>query len=213
WFPTGMRGTGSRTMSVNEVFVPDRRVQKTSDTVQKLKERRSLHPTFDAMYATWPSHGRFPFAACAVGAGLGAAEHFIATAGKSTRVANDIGGTIKLIDQDYVATDFAQAYSDLQMAKLLVEDRSRRASQRAAERIETSPREVSIDHLANAHVTRTALQAAQKIFSIIGSKAGSPSHPVSIAKRDIEVISHHVTLNWRQAASTFLKTVAADHGA
>ena len=62
WFPTGMRGTGSRTMAVDDVFVPDHRVQATRDTVQKLAERRALHPTFDTMYAHWPSYGRFTFA-------------------------------------------------------------------------------------------------------------------------------------------------------
>jgi len=209
WHPTGMRGSGSRSMGVTEVFVPDRRVQKTSDTVQKLKERRSLHPTFDAMYATWPSHGRFPFAACALGAALGAAEHFIATAGTSTRVANALGGSVSLAEQDYVATEFAQAHGDLQMAKLLLEDRSRQAAQRARDRIESSSEEVASDYVANAHIARVALSAVQQIFSLIGSKAGSPSHPVSIAKRDIEMISHHVTLNWRQAASTFFKTVTS----
>ena len=75
----GMRGTGSRTMAVDDVFVPDHRVQATRDTVQKLQERRALHPTFDTMYAHWPSYGRFTFAATAVGAAWGAAEHFAAT--------------------------------------------------------------------------------------------------------------------------------------
>jgi hypothetical protein len=34
-----------------------------------------------------------------------------------------------------------------------------------------------------------------------------PEHPVSLAKRDIEVVSHHVTLNWRQSAVRYLAAV------
>ena len=49
WHPTGMRGTGSRTMLVEDVFVPDHRIQATRDTVQKLQERRTLHPTFSTI--------------------------------------------------------------------------------------------------------------------------------------------------------------------
>ena len=32
WFPTGMRAAGSRTMAVDDVFVPDHRVQATWDS-------------------------------------------------------------------------------------------------------------------------------------------------------------------------------------
>lgn len=204
WFPTGMRGTGSRTMSVTDVFVPDRRVQATKDTVRKLKERRSLHPTFDTMYATWPSSGRFPFAACAVGAALGAAEHFASTVGSSTRVANALGGTVRLADQDYVATEFAQAEGDIEMARLMVEYDSKLAAERAATRRESTDAEIARELRDNALVTRTAHRVVQQIASLVGSKSGYPEHPVSIASRDIAMITHHVTLNWRQNAVTYL---------
>lgn len=208
WYPTGMRGTGSRTMSVKDVFVPEHRVQATADTVRKLKERRSLHPTFNTMYATWPSNGRFPFAACAVGAAWGAAEHFAGTVGSSTRVANALGGAVSLVEQDYVATEFAQADGDIEMARNLVEKRSLQASDRARERRESTEAEVARELRDNALVARTSLRAVQQIFSLIGSRAGSPTHPVSIAKRDIEMISHHVTLNWRQNALRYLGAIA-----
>lgn len=210
WHPTGMRGTGSRSMAVDRVFVPDRRIQATKDTVDKLKERRALHPTFGPMYASWPSHGRFSFAACALGAALGAAEHFAETVGSSSRVDNALGGRIKLSEQDYVASEFAEAYGELKMAKLLVDHHSSRASERAERHVASTPLESAQDQLANAQVTRTALRSVQRIFSLIGSKAGSPLHPVSLAKRDVEMISHHVTLNWRQAATRYLATVAGE---
>ncbi|MCR2764302.1 acyl-CoA dehydrogenase family protein [Microbacterium sp. zg.B48] len=204
WFPTGMRGTGSRSMAVEDVFVPEHRVQATKGTVRKLKERRSLHPTFETMWATWPSNGRFPFASCAVGAAWGAAEHFAETAGTSTRVANALGGTVRLADQDYVASEFAQAQGDIEMARLLVERRSLEASERARQRVESAESDVAREMRDNALVTRTSLRAVQQIFSLVGARAGNAAHPVSRAKRDIEMISHHVTLNWRQAAVRFL---------
>ncbi|GGH41929.1 acyl-CoA dehydrogenase family protein [Microbacterium album] len=208
WFPTGMRGTGSRTMAVKDVFVPEHRVQATKDTVRKLKERRALHPTFDTMYATWPSNGRFPFASCAVGAALGAAEHFAETVSTSTRVANALGGAVRLSEQEYVASEFSQAQGDIEMARLLVERRSFEASERARRRVESSEADVARELRDNALVTRTALRAVQQIFSLVGARAGSAEHPVSRAKRDIEMISHHVTLNWRQAAVRYLAAVS-----
>lgn len=204
WFPTGMRATGSRTMAVEDVYVPDHRVQATRDTVEKLQERRALHPTFDTMYAHWPSNGRFPFAACAVGAAWGVVEHFASTAATSTRVANALGGAVKLAEQDYVASEFAEAAGEVQMAMLLVEHRSFEASQRARERRIPSEAELAREQRDNALVTRVALRSVQRIFTLIGSKASNPEHPVSLAKRDVEVIASHVTLNWRQSAVRYL---------
>jgi len=208
WHPTGMRGTGSRSQAVDDVFVPDHRVQATEDTVRKLKERRSLHPTFDTMWATWPSNGRFPFASCAVGAAWGAVEHFAETVGTSTRVANALGGSVSLAEQDYVATEFAQASGEVDMARFLVERRSFEASQRAREHRESSPQDVGRELRDNALVARIALSSANRIFSLIGARAGQSSHPVSRAKRDIEMVNHHVTLNWRANAVRYLAAVS-----
>jgi len=204
WFPTGMRATGSRSMAVDDVFVPDHRVQATKDTVQKLAERRALHPTFSTMWSHWPSPGRFPFASTAVGAAWGAAEHFAATAASGTRVANALGGTVRLAEQDYVASEFAEAAGEIQMTMLLIEKRSFDASERARQRRAPSEAELALEARDNALVTRVALRSVQKIFSLVGSKAGNPGHPVSLAKRDVEMASHHVTLNWRQSAVRYL---------
>jgi alkylation response protein AidB-like acyl-CoA dehydrogenase len=207
WFPTGMRATGSRTMAVDDVFVPDHRVQATRDTVRKLEAVRALHPTFDAMWAHWPSSARFPFAAVAVGAAQGAVEHFAGSVASSTRVASALGGTVRLADQDYVATEFAEAAGEIQMATELIERRSFEASERARQRRESSEADLALEQRDNALVTRVALRSVQRIFSLVGSKAGHPAHPVSLAKRDIEMISHHVTLNWRQSAVRYLAAV------
>ncbi len=204
WTPTGLRGTGSRTMSVEDVFVPDHRIQATADTVQKIEERRALHPTFDAMWANWPSHSRFPFASVGLGAALGAAEHFAETAASTTRVANALGGTISLTDQDYVASEFTEAEGDLQMARLLIERRSYDAGLRSARHELPSAQTIALEQRDNALVARTALRSVNRIYSLVGAKAGFPEHPVSRAKRDVEMVSHHVTVNWRQAAVKYL---------
>jgi len=209
WFPTGMRGTGSRTMAVEDVFVPDHRVQATRDTVQKLQERRALHPTFDTMYAHWPSYGRFTFAATAVGAAWGAAEHFAGTLGSATRVENALGGAVRLADQDYVATEFAEAAGEVQMAMALIERRSLEAAELARRHRPPSAAELAGQQRDNALVTRVALRSVQRVYSLVGAKAGNPEHPVSLAKRDIEMVSHHVTLNWRQSAVRYLAAVTA----
>jgi resorcinol 4-hydroxylase (FADH2) len=209
WYPTGLRGSGSRTKVVDDVFVPEHRVQATKDTVVKLQERRELHPTFSALYAPWPSYSRFTFSGVAVGSALGAAEHFLDTGASNTRVANALGGTMTLADQDYVATEFAEAYGETEMARLLVESRSAEAARQAERHEAPSAADLGAQKRDNALVARIALRAVQRISLLVGAKAGFPDHPVSRAKRDNEMVAAHVTLNWRQSAVEYLSTAIA----
>ncbi|MDQ1130879.1 acyl-CoA dehydrogenase family protein [Microbacterium sp. SORGH_AS_0888] len=213
WTPTGLRGTGSRTKVVDDVFVPDHRIMKTSETVDKLQERRSLHPTFDALYAPWPSYGRFSFAGVGLGAALGASDQFAATAGSSSRVANALGGRVRLADQDYIATEFADIMGELEMAQRQVEYRSRVAAEQAAQHISPSEKDLAIQIRDNSLVARVALEATQRLQMIVGAKAGFPAHYASRAKRDAEMVASHVTLNWRQASVRYLSAAIEEGSA
>jgi alkylation response protein AidB-like acyl-CoA dehydrogenase len=208
WAPTGLRGTGSRSMEVTDVFVPGHRVMPTSDTAFRLAERRELHPTFDAMYSPWPSHGRFTFAATGVGAAIGAAEWFAESSGTISRVANALGGEVRLAEQDHVAAEYADASGELEMAALLIERRSLEASELARQHVLPDERLLARQHRDNALVARVALREVQRIHALVGAKAGFPEHPVSRAKRDAELVAAHVTLNWRQAAVRYMASVA-----
>lgn len=207
WHPTGMRGTGSRSQEVTEVFVPDRRVMVAADIVQALEARRALHPTFDALFATYPPTGRFTFAATAVGTAKGALEYFAETVGTSSRVTNALGGESRLSEQDYVATEFAESAGEIDAAWTIVEERSRAASERARCRVEATEAESAREMRDNAMVTRMSLRAVQRIAALIGSKTGNNDHPVTRARRDIEMASHHVTLNWRESSVRYLRSV------
>lgn len=208
WFPTGMRGSGSRSMKIEEVFVPGYRALPISGFGSGFSASRELYPTFDALYGDWPPHGRFPFASVAAGAALGAVEHFAETAATSTRAATSLGGRLSLVDQDYVATEFMDAAGDADTAAMLVAGTSLAASSRARAHRAATEQEIARIQRDNALVARASVRSVNRIFSLIGSRAGSPAHPVSIAKRDIEMISHHVSVNWRQAATRYLKSLA-----
>jgi alkylation response protein AidB-like acyl-CoA dehydrogenase len=176
----------------------DRDRQVEADTYRRLGDAGFFHILKPKRY------GRFTFASTAVGAAWGAAEHFAASLTSATRVANALGGAVRLADQDYVATEFAEAAGEVQMAMALIERRSLEASERARQHRSPSPADLALEQRDNALVTRVALRSVQRLYSLVGSKAGNPEHPVSLAKRDIEMVSHHVTLNWRQSAVLYL---------
>lgn len=204
WFPTGMRGTGSRTKVLDDVFIPERHVLSFPALQQGWAASRELHPSFDMLHTTFPSYGKFEFAGVAVGAAIAAVEHFAETATSSTRVAHALGGDYKLTDQDYAASEFAQASGDVLMAKYMVERQSHDVSERTRNRVPSTELDLATWNRNYSLVTRTARRAVDQIASLIGAKTGNPAHPVSLAKRDIDMLSHHVTLNWRQASVQYL---------
>lgn len=206
WFPTGMRGTGSRRYAVDRVFVPERRVVRVKDMASLAEANRALHPTFDSMVASTPQ-GHFPYSSVALGAALGAIEHFASVVPHSARVRDFSGVVTSLAEQDYVATEFASAVTTAESARTVLEHRSAKAAERARNRVVASPETRAAERLADAHIARSAMQAVQHIFFLIGTRANHPSHPVSLAKRDIEVIATHQTVNWREASVGFLSTV------
>ena len=206
WFPTGMRGTGSRRYAVDRLFVPDRRVVRIKDMPGLAEENRRLHPTFNSMVASTPD-GHFPYASVALGAALGAIEHFARAVPNSSRVRDFSGVASSLADQDYVATEFSAAFSTAEAARAVLEERSKAAEERARLRIRATASVRAAERLANAHIARSALEAVQRIYLLIGTRANIASHPVSLAKRDIEVIATHQTVNWRESSVGHLAAV------
>ena len=204
WFPTGMRGTGSRTKVLEDVFVPKRHVLSFPALQEGWVASRELHPTFDMLHTTFPSYGKFEFAGVAVGAAIAAVDHFAEHAASSTRVAHALGGDYRLADQDYAASEFAQASGDVLMARCLVERQSRDIAERTRQRVPSSELDLATWNRNYSLVTRTAVGAVNRIAALIGAKTGNPAHPVSRAKRDVEMLAHHVTLNWRQASVQYL---------
>lgn len=211
WFPSGMRGTGSRTKVLDSVFVPARHVIPFSAVGPGWIAARELYPDFELLHGPFPSYGKFEFAGVAVGAAIGAVEHFASTVGSSTRVANLFGGEYTLSEQEYVATEFAQASGDVLLAKTLVQAQSGDVTAHAASRTPVTDLEQATWNRNYALVTRVALRAVQQLSALVGSKVGNPSHPIALAERDIRMMSHHVTLNWRQAAVQYLAAEAAAH--
>lgn len=213
WNVTGLRGTNSQTMVVEDVFVPERRVLPLPMFPQRLVEHRANFPTFDALWYPFHSPGRFTFSCVALGAAIGAAEYMVESLDSASRLTTLFGAT-KLADQEYTAIELAEITADLELARSLVELRSRQTSKRAADHEPPTPEELAVGTRDSAYLCRVAQRNVGRLLSLVGSKAGNPQHPVSIAKRDVEMASAHVGNNWRNAAVGWMASVtgAAGHG-
>jgi alkylation response protein AidB-like acyl-CoA dehydrogenase len=203
WFPTGMRGTGSRTMVVDDVFIPDHRAIPPTQLLGSGKYS-ALHPTFDLLASPSPFCGLYLFSAVAAGVAQGAVDHFIENGKGLRRAASPLGGEVKLAEQDYVATQLTEAAGELDLAIFKIVETSRQAGERVARRQAPSKREIVADQRDNAIIARIAARAVNTVHALLGSKACFEGHPVSRAKRDVEMILNHVALNWRTASVQYM---------
>lgn len=203
WFPTGMRGTGSRTMVVEDVFIPSHRAIPPMQLLGS-GEYNKLHPTFDLLESRSPFCGLYLFSAVAAGVAQGAVDYFIENGQGLRRAATPFGGEVRLAEQDYVATQLADAAGELDLAIFKIIETSKQASERVGRRQSPSKREIVVDQRDNAVIARVAARAVTTIHSLLGSKACFEGHPASRAKRDVEMILNHVALNWRAASVQYL---------
>jgi alkylation response protein AidB-like acyl-CoA dehydrogenase len=185
WFTAGMRGTGSKTIVTDNVFVP-------SGLVLKLAELRDAKTPGSALYKDVIFHTPFfyyapiSFATPMLGAAQGAYEHF--REWTKTRKAQDGSA---LAEKASVQVRMARAAADLDAADLLL---------RRAVGVTDSPQDYSPNHLARsvrdfARVSELTVSVIDTLVALSGTASFNTSHPLQRAWRDIHFMSMHIAVN------------------
>lgn len=193
WYITGMRGTGSNDIRVEEVFVPEYRSASFADALTGTAEGQLLHP--NPMY-----HLPFvPFTMCevvpvVVGALRGAAESFgLRTAQRQgtlslEKAAGKQAAQIRLgraIASADAAETLLQAYIDRLLAR-------RPGYTEPADRAEMK--------LKGAYISNLCRDAMNEIARGIGGDGFRDQSPLQRFFRDINVMSVHAFLDLDNAA-------------
>jgi alkylation response protein AidB-like acyl-CoA dehydrogenase len=185
WFTAGMRGTGSKTIVVDNAFVPESRVLRLTDL-------RDGKAPGSAIYSGVIFHTPFfyyapiSFATPMLGAAQGAYEVF--RQWTKTRKAQD--GTL-LAEKNSVQVRMARAAADIDAAELLL---------RRALHVTDAPEAYSPELLARsvrdfARVSELAVAAIDALVALSGTAGFASSHPIQRAWRDIHFMSMHISLN------------------
>jgi len=185
WFTAGMRGTGSKTIVVDDAFVP-------SGLVLKLTELRDAKTPGGAMYRDTTFHTPFfyyapiSFATPMLGVAQGAYEHF--RDWTKARKAQD--GTL-LAEKTSVQVRMARAAADLDAADLLL---------RRAVTVTDAPQDYSPNHLARsvrdfARVSELTVGVIDTLMALSGTASFNTSSPLQRAWRDIHFMSMHIAVN------------------
>ncbi|MDE0057220.1 MAG: acyl-CoA dehydrogenase family protein [Defluviicoccus sp.] len=195
WNATGLAGTGSNDIAVEEAFVPDHRVAPMLALCKGEGPGRAVNPGY--LYRL-PQMAVFSFnlVGVAVGAARGAMEQLCAGLRQTSRATG-----APLASQQSIQLRVAESMAEIDAAWTLV-DRNRReiiawaeadAVPAVAERVRY--------RRDNAFAAMACCRAIERVQPILGGRGLAAGDPVNRAWRDANAVARHVALTWDLAGA------------
>jgi alkylation response protein AidB-like acyl-CoA dehydrogenase len=198
WDTSGLAATGSKRIVCEDVFVPAHRrldieQAKEGTSPGALAHDRPLYRI--PMFAGIPTAITGPV----LGALKGAVDEFI----DKTRLRKTIamGAARPMAEFAAVQARLAEATAALDAAQLMIL-RDLEETHAAVERDNTVGLEMRLrNRLTHAYVVKLALEAINGLYTVSGIGGINTGNRIGRAWRDINAISHHISLNWDAGAT------------
>jgi alkylation response protein AidB-like acyl-CoA dehydrogenase len=202
WFTMGLAGTGSKTILVDDQFVPTCRAVAFNEmlTGHGPGTQTNTNPLYrQPMLAVVP----LCLVAPALGMARGALEAFKEqAAGRTTRGAV-AGGNNKMSEFATIQMRVAEAAESIDAAQLMIH---RDISDTLATVAAGKPADVALrmrNRLTHSFATKLLVQAVDAVFVAAGGSALGLQHPVQRFWRDIHALSAHISLNWDSVSAMY----------
>jgi len=195
WFTSGMRGTGSKDILVQDAFVP---------------EHRTLDPSHagDGEWTAWELHRRLSYrlplramtgwdlAAPLVGIAQGAVDEF-------TSRLQGTSGPGRTADSVLVQVRLAEASAEVDAARELFRHSIRELLGKAERREPLTDLERARYRRNKNFAVKLCVQAVNRLFEASGGRAIAESEAIQRFHRDVNAGSHHQGLSWDAAAEDY----------
>jgi alkylation response protein AidB-like acyl-CoA dehydrogenase len=195
WHVAGLAGTGSKTLVLTDVFVPEHRVLTFKETTsgQTPGSRYHHNPGFAIpMLCNIPSC----LAATAVGAAAGALDDYLqATSQRITRGAV-AGSNSRMADFPTIQLRVAEAAACCDAARELLLRDLRARAQAARDGAQITVDDRILSRRGQAFAVSLALRAVEALNASTGGHGLALSNPVQRAWRDANAVGRHISLNW-----------------
>jgi alkylation response protein AidB-like acyl-CoA dehydrogenase len=202
WFTMGLAGTGSKTIVVEDQFVPAYRTVTFAEmlTGNGPGTKTNANPLYrQPMLAVVPHC----LVAPALGMARGALEAFKEQAsGRTTRGAV-AGGNNKMSEFATIQMRVAEATASIDAAQLMIH---RDISDTLATVAAGKPAGIELrmrNRLTHSFATKLLVQAVDAVFVAAGGAALGLQHPVQRFWRDIHAASAHISLNWDSVSAMY----------
>lgn len=198
WDTAGLAATGSKRIVCEDVFVPAHRRLDIEDAKSGTSPGAHAHgrPLYRIpMFAGIPTAITGP----ALGALKGAIEEFI----DKTKVRKTIamGAAKPMAEFASVQARLAEATAALDAGRLMIL-RDLEETQAEVERTNTVSLDMRLrNRLTHSYVVKLALEAINGLYTVSGIGGINTNNRIGRAWRDINAISHHISLNWDASAT------------
>jgi 3-hydroxy-9,10-secoandrosta-1,3,5(10)-triene-9,17-dione monooxygenase len=185
WFTAGMKATGSKTVVVDNAFVPGARALTLADLRDGTGPGGAIHDQ-TIFHTPFFYYAPVSFVTPMLGAAQGAYELF-RDAAKTRRTQDGAAVAGKAV----VQMQMARGAADLDAAELLL---------RRAVQVTDAPQAYSPQLLARsvrdfARASELSIAAIDTLVALSGTAGFAASHPIQRAWRDIHFMSMHISLN------------------
>ncbi|MEE8332457.1 MAG: acyl-CoA dehydrogenase family protein, partial [Alphaproteobacteria bacterium] len=197
WFVTGLSATGSRSVKMEQVFIPDYRMISSLEMKGGPTPGSAINPGPLYRLPFWGIAGR-QFSAPAIGLARGVLE--LTEGDIETRVG---AGGAALSDEPVVHLRLSESDAEITAAHTLA-IRDCETATRMTE-AETFPDELQRVRWKrnNAYVVLLCVRAVDRLYDLAGMRGMSPESPIQRAWRDVHAVACQVSVAWNAQAANY----------
>ena len=198
WRVSGLRGTGSKDIVVEDSLVPQHRTVLQAELRDGSYPGRRIHntPNFRIPLGTMFS---YTLAAPILGMAQGALEEFEShTAARVNYTSGE-----RMAESAPVHVRIAQAEAEVHAARLIMENDGREVFERARRDENPSLPERARIRRNQAYVARLSVSAVDRLFQASGGHAIFDGSPLQRFHRDAHAAAHHFSLSWDTVAEEY----------
>jgi alkylation response protein AidB-like acyl-CoA dehydrogenase len=202
WDVIGLAGTGSKTLVLNDVFVPDYRLMTFADAAAGRSPGSRLYENRLFSIPVY-CHVSTCLAATAIGAAMGALEDFIAATGSRLTRGSVTGGNNRMAEFPTIQIKVAEAAASVDAARFVLLRDVEAIARAVRERGEASIEQRINNRRGQAFAVNLAVRAADILNAAAGGNGLQMSNPIQRAWRDVNAVGRHVSLNWDSVGSMY----------
>ena len=195
WNATGLLATGSKSVRLNDVFVPDYRTVAAGVLSGGKGLARDLNSAPLYQISIW-SAGTQIFSAPAVGIARGALDYV------EHEFRDRVGVVgVKLSELPTAQARVAEANAEIDAAKALLLQVSVEATDFAERDVHPELEQRARWRLNNAYATQLSIRAVERLYPLLGARGLDAANPFMRAWRDVHAVGQQITQAWDMQAT------------
>lgn len=195
WNATGLLATGSKSVRLNEVFVPNYRTVAAGVLSGGKGLSRDINSAPLYQISIW-SAGTQIFSAPAVGIARGALDYV------ENEFKDRVGVVgVKLAELPTAQARVAEANAEIDAAKALLIQVSEEATDFAERDVHPELEQRARWRLNNAYATQLSIRAVERLYPLLGARGLDAANPFMRAWRDVHAVGQQITQAWDMQAT------------